>query len=129
MRVSRCWRSLKMRKWRGEWGNEGDNNSSDSALFCAACPQPGVNMPPNWELDPRKYVIVIPREVRSTEQIIRWLFRRSFDVDGFFSADHLKSASRNAAIDVSLTETEYYVTDQEKYKNHLSTAQEYQEVC
>ncbi|KAI0683727.1 hypothetical protein BC835DRAFT_1469334 [Cytidiella melzeri] len=33
LRVLRCWRYLQIRKWFG------------LALFCAACPQPGINMP------------------------------------------------------------------------------------
>lgn len=61
--------------------------------------------------------------------LFSWLYQRSLTVDGFFSADHLKSASRNAALDVLLMGNETYVADQTQYKMHLATAKEYQEVC
>jgi hypothetical protein len=56
LRVSRQWCHLKMMKWFG-FGHESDQQlgPGELALFCAACPQPGINMPSNWMEDPHKW--------------------------------------------------------------------------
>src|SRR6266403_2353650 len=44
MRVTQQWRQLKTMKWHG-FGHRSDNpNAGDLALFCPACPQPGINI-------------------------------------------------------------------------------------
>jgi hypothetical protein len=57
LRVSRLWRNLKYRKWHG-FGHAFDPNPGpgELALFCAACPQPGVNLPDGWRDDPDQSV-------------------------------------------------------------------------
>ncbi|KAF8868310.1 hypothetical protein CPB84DRAFT_1756485 [Gymnopilus junonius] len=73
------------------------------ALFCAACPQPGINLPDNWKED--------------TNHI---LYHRSFIADGNFKADHL--VPRNAEDDVHLTDGEAFMTWQADYSEHLKEA-------
>jgi len=53
MRVSRQWRDLLARKRFG-FGHETNKlpGIGDLALFCPACPQPGVNLPAGWQNDP-----------------------------------------------------------------------------
>jgi hypothetical protein len=53
MRVSRQWRVLLVKKRFG-FGHDRDRTPGpgDLALFCPACPQPGVNLSDNWENDP-----------------------------------------------------------------------------
>lgn len=52
MRVSRQWRNLKYLKWHGFGHKTSETPGSGGlALFCAACPQPGVNLPEDWEKD------------------------------------------------------------------------------
>jgi len=47
-RVSRQWRNLKYRKWF--WLLDNLNcKRGVMALFCAACPQVGINLPADWE--------------------------------------------------------------------------------
>ncbi|KAI0681597.1 hypothetical protein BC835DRAFT_1302344, partial [Cytidiella melzeri] len=75
-------------------------------LFCAACPQPGINMPAELTC-------------------CRWLYRRSIAADGFFSADHLKAASKSSSLDVPLSNGEGYMTERSAYEKHLNTATEY----
>ena len=55
MRVSRQWRDLHARKCFG-YGHETNKKpgNGDLALFCPACPQPGINLPQGWEKDPQK---------------------------------------------------------------------------
>jgi len=53
MRVSRQWRDLTNRKRFG-FGHDLDRKTGngDLALFCPACPQPGINLPNNWQSQP-----------------------------------------------------------------------------
>ena len=55
MRVSRQWRDLCNRKRFG-YGHDLDKiaGQSDLAIFCPACPQPGVNLPENWKNHPEQ---------------------------------------------------------------------------
>ena len=52
-RVLRQWRILKQQKYSGHsyYGQQSSTPGS-LALFCAACPQPGLNLPENWQQDP-----------------------------------------------------------------------------
>ena len=49
-RVTRQWRNLKYRKWFWIMDNR-KADRGEMALFCAACPQVGVNLPPDWKAD------------------------------------------------------------------------------
>ena len=75
-RMSRLWRWMKRLKWNG-FGHNGrsfnDIQPGELAIFCAACPQPGINIPSNWQTEPDKY-----------------LYRRVFVTDGNFKADHVR---------------------------------------
>jgi hypothetical protein len=44
-RATRQWRNLKLRKWFGFGHRLLSPTKGSMALFCAACPQPGVNLP------------------------------------------------------------------------------------
>jgi hypothetical protein len=44
-RATRQWRNLKLRKWFGFGHRLVSPTKGSMALFCAACPQPGVNLP------------------------------------------------------------------------------------
>ena len=56
MRVSRMWRDLMARIGSG-LGHETktEPQPGDLAIFCPACPQPGINLPQEWEKDPKRY--------------------------------------------------------------------------
>lgn len=46
---------MKYRKWHGfAHSPSEDVPPGGLALFCAACPQPGVNLPEGWEQDADK---------------------------------------------------------------------------
>ncbi|KAH9008300.1 hypothetical protein EDB85DRAFT_2164631 [Lactarius pseudohatsudake] len=77
LRASRQWRDLKNRMEHGlghlpEWETIPDGSM---AIFCLACPQPGVNLPVDWKTRYRD----------SPDQLIR-----TFIMDGNFSAEHMK---------------------------------------
>jgi hypothetical protein len=48
-RVTRQWRNLKYRKWFWIFGRAGTRG--EMAVFCAPCPQAGINLGDNWEQD------------------------------------------------------------------------------
>ena len=52
----RQWRHLKMlkRSGYGHLRNESEENEHSCALLCPACPQPGINLPPDWEKAPKE---------------------------------------------------------------------------
>jgi hypothetical protein len=57
MRIVHQWRNLKQLK-RGSRGHEDGGiqgtKAGELALLCPACPQPGINLPPGWELAPEE---------------------------------------------------------------------------
>ena len=57
MRCLRQWRDLQSRR-RAGYPLESISSLKPGglALFCPACPQPGINLPEGWEDDPKKYV-------------------------------------------------------------------------
>jgi hypothetical protein len=61
-RMSRLWRWMKKLKW--QWPNvkrKDPMGISDGvlAMYCPACPQPGINLPVDWKSDPNRYVIYL----------------------------------------------------------------------
>ena len=75
-RMSRLWRWMKRLKWNGFAHNGKDPmkvQPGELAIYCPACPQPGINLPANWQ-----------------EDVNRWVFRRLFVADGNFKADHVR---------------------------------------
>ncbi|KAG2126994.1 hypothetical protein BD769DRAFT_1628332 [Suillus cothurnatus] len=75
------------------------------ASFCAACPQPGINMPLHW----------------------RWLIMQRYVVDGNFTAQHMNM--RQPHLDVSLSDGLGYMVTEAGYQAHLSSAMESKDVC
>ena len=57
LRTSRLWRNMKYRKWHG-FGHQPDAEPGPGglALFCAACPQPNINLLEGWRDDPDQSV-------------------------------------------------------------------------
>ncbi|KAI6096047.1 hypothetical protein F5141DRAFT_1067903 [Pisolithus sp. B1] len=61
---------LKLLKWSGYQGNLNDSMKGDLALFCVACPQPGINLSPQANLDD-------------------WRYTRTVVMDGNFKVEHM----------------------------------------
>jgi hypothetical protein len=61
LRVSRQWRDLKNRMQSGIGYQPQDDSPTDGsmALFCPACPQPGINLPNDWKQRYKLYVSTI----------------------------------------------------------------------
>jgi hypothetical protein len=57
-RMSRIWRWMKKLKWAGYAGSTKTVSEVDAgglAIYCPACPQPGINIPNDWKDDPARY--------------------------------------------------------------------------
>ena len=55
-RATRQWRNLKLRKWFGFGHQQLPPTRGSMAVFCAACPQPGVNLPADHDTRYISYV-------------------------------------------------------------------------
>jgi hypothetical protein len=105
LRAGRQWRDVKERKWFG-FGHVGRAPSAgELAIFCAACPQPNVNIPANWKEDPNV-----------------WQYGRGFVMDGNFTCYHY--TQKQTQDDVWLKDGQGYMTAREKYQRHLQDAVE-----
>lgn len=57
-RMSRIWRWMKKLKWAGFGHHKRDTDdlqAGELALYCPACPQPGINLPDDWKGDRNRY--------------------------------------------------------------------------
>lgn len=105
-RLSRLWRWMKKLKWAGFGHKVADPMNvepGELGIFCPACPQSGINLPDDWELDPN-----------------RWVYRRFFVADGNFKADHVRQKS--ATPDIWLSDGGGMMTRRAEYKEFLRTA-------
>jgi hypothetical protein len=74
------------------------------ALFCAACPQDGVNLSPGWK-----------------DEDNLWRFNTTLVADGNFSLIHRAQKSTN---DVWLKSGEGYLVEREQYRYHIKHSKE-----
>jgi hypothetical protein len=79
------------------------------ALFCPACPQPGVNLPEEWVDDDNQ-----------------WLYWRSFVTDGNFVAVH--QVQPRTVDDVWIKDGESFMVARGPYQQHLTCTKELREV-
>ncbi|KAI6023456.1 hypothetical protein EDC04DRAFT_2934178 [Pisolithus marmoratus] len=101
MRVSWLWRDLKHRKWFG-FGHDMEQDPGDGglALFCPACPHPGVNLPADWKVCYDRDTIM-----------------RQYVIDGNFTAQHMKM--NKPELDVTLSDGKGYMVAEVPYQSHL----------
>jgi|ERR1700733_61895 len=61
LRASRQWRDLKNRMHSGLGYEQEDDSTPDGsmAIFCPACPQPGINLPDDWKERYTPYAFII----------------------------------------------------------------------
>ncbi|KAG1793247.1 uncharacterized protein HD556DRAFT_1432294 [Suillus plorans] len=106
LRVARQWCQLKLLKWNGFDHEQRNPNDGELALFCPACPQPGINM-------------TLPNEEDTTTQ---WLYSRSLVMDGNFKAEHLHPT--NPEDEVWLTDGKGFMVARARYWAHLAIAED-----
>ncbi|KAG1903999.1 uncharacterized protein F5891DRAFT_946598, partial [Suillus fuscotomentosus] len=97
------WRQLKTMKWHG-FGHRSDNPSTgELALFCPACPQPGINV-----------------LLSEDESLDDWKYTWSFVMDGNFKAEHLHPIK--PFNEVWLSDGLGFMVGKDRYKMHLAEA-------
>ncbi|KAG1839346.1 hypothetical protein F4604DRAFT_1885303 [Suillus subluteus] len=110
MRVAQQWRQLKTMKWHG-FGHRSDIPSTgELALFCPACPQPGIN------------VLVAGDESLDDDDKNppSWKYTQSFVMDGNFKAKHLHPIK--PFDEVWLSDGLGFMVGKDRYKMHLAEA-------
>jgi hypothetical protein len=55
LRASRQWRDIQGRMENGLGHEGGPSGDGSMAVFCPACPQPGINLPEDWKTKYSKY--------------------------------------------------------------------------
>jgi hypothetical protein len=80
------------------------STAGSMTIFCPSCPQPGINLPPNWTKFPD------------------WVTRRTVTVDGNFHADHIKM--RRPDLDIGLTNGQGYMVEESRFMEYLSVVKE-----
>ncbi|KAG2111303.1 uncharacterized protein F5147DRAFT_573626, partial [Suillus discolor] len=111
MRAARQWRQCKLYKWHGFAHKDDKPNEGDLALFCPACPQPGIN------LDLSAGTVAQPDDTPS------WLMTRYLVMDGNFKAEHMHLV--NPSDEVSLMDGLGFMVSDERYKSHLAIARDH----
>ncbi|KAG2114224.1 uncharacterized protein F5147DRAFT_743969 [Suillus discolor] len=94
-----------------------DIRPGDLALFCPACPQPGINV----TLPVGEHTKTF-NEKGSDLQTLSWLYTRSLVMDGNFKAEHLHPL--NPGDEVSLMDGHGFMVGDAMYKEHLAIAQD-----
>ncbi|KAI6017423.1 hypothetical protein EDC04DRAFT_2902597 [Pisolithus marmoratus] len=79
---------------------EQDPGDGGLALFCPACPQPGVNLPADWKVHYDRDTIM-----------------RQYVIDGNFTAQHMKM--NKPELDVALSDGKGYMVAEVPYQSHL----------
>ncbi|KAG1884389.1 hypothetical protein F4604DRAFT_1677024 [Suillus subluteus] len=107
MRVVRQWQQLKLLKLNGFGHKWREPKDGELALFCPACPQPGIN-------------VTIPTEDRADTP--GWLYSRSLVMDGNFKAEHLHPT--HLEDEVWLTNGQSFMVARARYQAHLALAKD-----
>lgn len=131
LRVARQWRDLMNRMEQG-LGHQSEESAPDGsmAIFCPACPQPGVNLPDDWNTRYQAYVTSpdssctapINKSSSHRNELVR-----TFIMDGNFSAEHMRH--RSGERDVALSAGMAFMANPESYKAHLRSGREIAQVC
>ncbi|KAI9429672.1 hypothetical protein H4582DRAFT_1826218 [Lactarius indigo] len=113
LRASRQWRDLRNRiqNGLGHLQVRDPANDGSMAIFCPACPQPGINLPDDWK----------DRYNDEPYAFIKHLIR-TFIMDGNFSAEHMRC--RTGEADIPLSAGMAFMANPNSYKAHLHSGQE-----
>jgi hypothetical protein len=106
IRVGRQYRNLTELATFG-FGHKGTApRPGEMGFFCPTCPQPGVNLPDDWNKNPN--------------DPDNWKYTRGFVADGNFTAAHQKQARPED--DVWLKDGHGFMTQRGPYLSHLREA-------
>ncbi|KAF8268583.1 hypothetical protein EI94DRAFT_1700161 [Lactarius quietus] len=114
LRASRQWRDLRNRMQSSLGHQDEDGIDGSMAIFCPACPQPGINLPDHWKIRYNEYGLMI---FMTMNQLVR-----TFIMDGNFAAEHMQCRSGDK--DVPLSPGMAFMANPEAYKIHLKSSWE-----
>ena len=128
----RQWRYLKMlkRSGRGHSTTGADGTKpGELAVLCPACPQPGKNLPDDWQNAPEDKACVNVFAVDLiTENLTSWLYTLFLGGDANFRM--VRRSVSNETRDPSLINGGAYFVEQSQYISHLKENSNLpQEVC
>ncbi|KAG2068925.1 hypothetical protein BDR04DRAFT_1129056 [Suillus decipiens] len=106
MRVAQQWRQLKTMKWHGFGHHSDDPKAGDLALFCPACPKPGINISMLGD--------------DSFDETSSWKYTQSFVMDKNFKVKHLHPIKPHD--EVWLSDGLGFMVGKDRYKLHLAEA-------
>ncbi|KAI0070514.1 hypothetical protein K474DRAFT_1608543, partial [Panus rudis PR-1116 ss-1] len=103
LRIGRQWRNIRALQKAG-FAHKADAEVSQGALalFCAACPQPGINLPADYSQDPDQ-----------------WKYKRVLVADGNFKQENL--SMKRPEDDVSLSDGHGYMVTRKPYHDYLKS--------
>ncbi|KAG2064539.1 hypothetical protein BDR04DRAFT_1035048, partial [Suillus decipiens] len=107
IRVAQQWRQLNTMKWHDFGHHSNDPTAGDLALFCLACPQPGINMSMSGD--------------DSFDETSSWKYTQSFVMDRNFKAEHLHPI-KPPHDEVWLSDGLGFMVGKDRYKLHLAEA-------
>jgi hypothetical protein len=96
------------------------------AIFCPACPQPGINLPADWKERYTPYVFIEILPMCLSEYVQRNHLIRTFIMDGNFSAEHMRCRTGDA--EVPLSPGMAFMANPDSYTAHLNTGKEIAQV-
>ena len=128
LRASRQWRDLqnRMKSGLGHTSDQASAQDGSIAVFCPACPQPGINLPQDWKRRYTKYVHIVSTPFSSAHAFHRDELVRTFIMDGNFSAEHMRY--RTSGKDVALSPGLAFMANPTLYKAHLRSGAEMAQV-
>ncbi|KAK7692299.1 hypothetical protein QCA50_003924 [Cerrena zonata] len=105
LRIMREWRNLKQRQRAGLFGKDLGKEVAPGrlALFCPACPQPGINLPDNWKEDRDD-----------------WKYMSTLLGDGNFKQEHLKM--KYPEQDIALSDGHGYMVGKAGFDEYMKVA-------
>ncbi|KAI0258537.1 hypothetical protein BC834DRAFT_835379 [Gloeopeniophorella convolvens] len=111
LRAAWQWCDIKTKHRSGlRFPQEVPSDDGSATIFCPACPQPGVNLPNDWETQYTKVELM-----------------RTFIMDGNFVADYMRSHTNES--DIALSPGQAFMVRSEPFQAHLQRATEPPQAC
>ncbi|KIK20418.1 hypothetical protein PISMIDRAFT_105857 [Pisolithus microcarpus 441] len=123
LRVAQQWRLIKLRKWNRFQQTKGSPLKGGLALFCAACPQPGINVDTTEAL--HKFVAKVTAYICMLT-LQSWKYTHTMVMDRNFKAEHIKE--RCPEDQVQLMDGHRYMVSHLEYQEYLQATPHITEV-
>jgi hypothetical protein len=123
--VMRIWRHLKLVKRAGRLHDPAGIEATEPRGLvprCPACPEPGRNLPEDWQTQPNeKQYVVSPTRIPLADMRTRWLYEKIYALDACFKL-HMKSGkTKSSATDPELLSGCGVFVNEADYQSLLKT--------